>query len=124
MKDMKLKQKEVRRHFIFLPAIYFWQLPEKCPLPALTDDFIDSFMIAFKNPVSAVLFCLAVQEALMEAPWPEELLQHPDGCEYRNESSGELVFRGLRVRMVRHSSPSPRHFASTPRLRTADDSLG
>ncbi|KAG2495324.1 hypothetical protein HYH03_006594 [Edaphochlamys debaryana] len=34
----------------------------------------DSFILAFGSPVDAVAFCLAAQQALLEAPWPRELL--------------------------------------------------
>lgn len=45
----------------------------------------DSFMVAFHSPVSAVWWCLFVQEALVNANWPEELLK----CSYSKEEFDE-----------------------------------
>ncbi|KAG1672359.1 hypothetical protein FOA52_010977 [Chlamydomonas sp. UWO 241] len=41
----------------------------------------DSFIMAFHTATDAVLFCLAVQEQLMAAEWPAELLAHASACE-------------------------------------------
>ncbi len=60
----------------------------------------DSFMVAFPTVVDAVRWCLDVQEVLLAAPWPEELLAQPEAAEVRGE--GGLLFRGLRVRMGVH----------------------
>ncbi|KAG2429952.1 hypothetical protein HYH02_013903 [Chlamydomonas schloesseri] len=40
----------------------------------------DSFLVAFADPASAVAFATACQLALLKAPWPEELLCHPDAA--------------------------------------------
>ena len=59
----------------------------------------DAFVVAFHDPIDAVGWALHVQLALLEAPWPPEVLQHPqarvDVC-----PEGKLLFRGLRVRMA------------------------
>ena len=34
----------------------------------------DAFMVAFFTPLDAILWCIAVQKALLESKWPEELL--------------------------------------------------
>src|SRR5512140_2338104 len=34
----------------------------------------DSFMVAFPSVADAVRWCLDVQEVLLDAPWPQELL--------------------------------------------------
>ena len=60
----------------------------------------DSFMVAFNDPLHAIRFCASVQEELMLADWPAEILAHPDGKEVKDEKTNSLVFRGLRVRMV------------------------
>ncbi|GIL73559.1 hypothetical protein Vretifemale_3702 [Volvox reticuliferus] len=39
----------------------------------------DSFIVAFASPASATAFAVSCQLALLEADWPQELLQHPDG---------------------------------------------
>ncbi|WIA15920.1 hypothetical protein OEZ85_012668 [Tetradesmus obliquus] len=36
----------------------------------------DSFIVAFREALDAVAFCLQVQQALMRADWPQELLTH------------------------------------------------
>ncbi|GIL49563.1 hypothetical protein Vafri_5894 [Volvox africanus] len=40
----------------------------------------DSFIVAFASPASATAFAVSCQLALLEADWPQELLQHPDGA--------------------------------------------
>lgn len=61
----------------------------------------DSFMVAFRTPVTAVWWCLFCQEALMNANWPPNLLNSPFAREEYDEA-GNLIFRGLRVRMGAH----------------------
>ncbi|KAG2453357.1 hypothetical protein HYH02_001581 [Chlamydomonas schloesseri] len=39
----------------------------------------DSFIISFHHPDDALQFSLAVQQALLEEPWPKELLEHEMG---------------------------------------------
>ncbi len=41
----------------------------------------DSFLIAFPSPAAACAYAAAVQLALLEAAWPQQLLVHPDGAE-------------------------------------------
>jgi predicted ATPase/class 3 adenylate cyclase len=60
----------------------------------------DSFMVAFASVVEAVRWCLRAQEALLSAPWPEELLAEPDAAELWHGRA--MVHRGLRVRMGVH----------------------
>jgi len=60
----------------------------------------DSFMVAFASVAEAVRWCLEVQEALLKAPWPEELLAQPEAAEERGPQG--LLYRGLRVRMGVH----------------------
>ncbi|KAL6750967.1 hypothetical protein V8C86DRAFT_758675 [Haematococcus lacustris] len=38
----------------------------------------DAFLCAFHSPLDAVLFCLKLQDALLHATWPQELLHCPD----------------------------------------------
>src|SRR5690606_26860098 len=38
----------------------------------------DSFMVAFPTVADAARWCLDVQEVLLAAPWPEELLAQPE----------------------------------------------
>ncbi|GFR50128.1 hypothetical protein Agub_g12279, partial [Astrephomene gubernaculifera] len=41
----------------------------------------DSFILAFHTPMDAARFALLAQQALLELPWPAELLEHEDGRE-------------------------------------------
>jgi class 3 adenylate cyclase len=62
----------------------------------------DSFMVAFQRPDNAVRWCLAVQNALFNAPWDEHLMEHPDSAQAYS-LCGVLNKRGLRVRMGVHT---------------------
>ncbi|MFL5349221.1 MAG: ATP-binding protein [Hyalangium sp.] len=59
-----------------------------------------AFMLAFTSPVDAVRWCLETQEALLQAPWPEELLAQPEVAEELGPRG--YLHRGLRVRMGVH----------------------
>ena len=56
-------------------------------------------MVAFHDPIDAIGWALHVQLALLEAPWPPELLQQPQ-AKLETCKDGNLLFRGLRVRMA------------------------
>lgn len=76
----------------------------------------DAFMIAFRDPLSAAAFCLATQERLLEAAWPAALLASHDAREERGPE-GNLLYRGLRVRMGIHvGEPEPRVDPLTARM--------
>ncbi|WP_309889673.1 adenylate/guanylate cyclase domain-containing protein [Archangium sp.] len=60
----------------------------------------DSFMVAFSSAVEAVRWCLEAQEALLRAPWPEDLLALSDATV--QQGTRGPVHRGLRVRMGVH----------------------
>ncbi|GFR47039.1 hypothetical protein Agub_g8724 [Astrephomene gubernaculifera] len=59
----------------------------------------DSFILAFHTPHHAVSFCLAAQQALLEAPWPRELLDHaplpPAAADPWDNPSGVVVMTHL-----------------------------
>ena len=57
------------------------------------------FIVAFHDPIDAIGWCLHVQLALLEAPWPSDLLQQPQ-AKVENCQDGRLMFRGLRLRMA------------------------
>lgn len=61
----------------------------------------DAFMVSFKNAEDALKWCLAIQLQLLEADWPQEILESPDGRETRGED-GQLLFKGLSVRVGVH----------------------
>lgn len=63
----------------------------------LTD--ADTFIVAFHDPIDALGWSLHVQLALLEAPWPLDLLQKPQ-AKVETSPDGKLLFRGLRVRMA------------------------
>ena len=56
----------------------------------------DAFMVAFETAERALRFALTLQEALMDADWPKELLSHPQCA-----TDGRL-WGGLCVRMGAH----------------------
>ena len=56
-------------------------------------------MVAFHDPLDAIGWALHVQLALLEAPWPPELLQNAQ-AKLETCPEGKLLFRGLRVRMA------------------------
>ncbi|KAG2495323.1 hypothetical protein HYH03_006593 [Edaphochlamys debaryana] len=52
----------------------------------------DSFILAFGSPVDAVAFCLAAQQGLLEAAWPQELLAlqpPPQGSASGTDTAGD-----------------------------------
>jgi adenylate cyclase len=62
----------------------------------------DAFMVAFQSVSAALLWCLTVQMRLLEESWPREILECAEGRERRARGSGEVVARGLSVRMGIH----------------------
>ncbi|CUM66551.1 uncharacterized protein PRCAT00004220001 [Priceomyces carsonii] len=61
----------------------------------------DAFMVSFSSPTSALLWCFNVQQKLMAADWPAEILETDHCCEITDEY-GNIIFRGLSVRMGIH----------------------
>ena len=61
----------------------------------------DAFMVAFPTPTSALLWCFSVQNVLLNAPWPTEILESPYGKEVF-DSDQNVIFRGLSVRIGAH----------------------
>ena len=58
-------------------------------------------MVSFQTVPAALLWAFNCQIGLLQQEWPRELLEAPDGkIEY--DSEGNLVQRGLRVRMGVH----------------------
>jgi len=62
----------------------------------------DAFMLTFHDVPAAVKFSLAVQEQLLRAEWPEEILVYEGDADEVHATDGALVWRGLRVRMGIH----------------------
>ncbi|KJE92954.1 hypothetical protein CAOG_03826 [Capsaspora owczarzaki ATCC 30864] len=62
----------------------------------------DAFMVAFQDPVDAAAWCMAAQLELMDAEWPQVTLSFA-GCGEQRTANGQLVYRGLRVRMGIHT---------------------
>eukprot|EP00818_Percolomonas_sp_WS_P008387 CAMPEP_0117454410 /NCGR_PEP_ID=MMETSP0759-20121206/10782_1 /TAXON_ID=63605 /ORGANISM="Percolomonas cosmopolitus, Strain WS" /LENGTH=1482 /DNA_ID=CAMNT_0005247587 /DNA_START=160 /DNA_END=4604 /DNA_ORIENTATION=- len=62
----------------------------------------DAYLLAYSNIEKAVECAMRIQLELLEADWPEALLQHEDGKEVRDEN-GNILFRGLRVRVGVHA---------------------
>lgn len=61
----------------------------------------DAFIISFHTPIKALIWCLTVQQHLLTAEWPQELLE-VDECAQKFDKNGNLIFRGLSVRMGIH----------------------
>ncbi|SGZ47638.1 CIC11C00000002144 [Sungouiella intermedia] len=61
----------------------------------------DSFMVSFPTPTSALLWCLTIQNQLLNEDWPSEILETNECCEV-TDSSGNIIYRGLSVRMGIH----------------------
>lgn len=61
----------------------------------------DAFMVSFPSPTAALLWCFNVQQQLLTADWPVEILE-TDQCFEVTDNSGNLIYRGLSVRMGIH----------------------
>ncbi|KAG6877155.1 hypothetical protein C0993_009861 [Termitomyces sp. T159_Od127] len=76
----------------------------------------DAFMCAFPTSLAAVWWCLRVQSELIDVAWPLEILECEDGQPI-NDTSGNLIARGLSVRMGIHCGfPSPEPDPITHRM--------
>ncbi|KAK9718117.1 cysteinyl-tRNA synthetase [Basidiobolus ranarum] len=63
----------------------------------------DAFMVSFPTVSSALRWCLTVQLQLLQADWPQEILNSEDGREIFGPGlTNELLYRGLSVRMGIH----------------------
>ncbi|KAL2065153.1 hypothetical protein VTL71DRAFT_4294 [Oculimacula yallundae] len=76
----------------------------------------DAFMVSFPTATSALLWCFAVQQQLLEVQWPSEVLSSFLGQEvYDNDHN--LIFKGLSVRMGIHwGAPVCEHDPVTRRM--------
>lgn len=61
----------------------------------------DAFMVCFPTATSSLLWCFNVQQALIDAPWPSEILNSTH-CSEVKDSDENVIFRGLQVRMGIH----------------------
>lgn len=61
----------------------------------------DAFMVSFPTVTSALLWCLTTQLELLREDWPQEILDSDEGREIL-DSRGEILYRGLSVRMGIH----------------------
>jgi adenylate cyclase len=61
----------------------------------------DAFMVSFQTATAALLWCFTVQQQLLEQPWPSEILETLH-CQERVDTDGNVIFRGLSVRMGIH----------------------
>lgn len=65
----------------------------------------DAFMVSFKTATAALLWCFSVQSHLLDAPWPQSILDSPH-CAEASDLDGNTIFRGLSVRMgIHYGSP-------------------
>ena len=61
----------------------------------------DAFMVAFPTVTSALLWAFTIQTVLLEVQWPQEILNCIHGEEV-SDPDGNVIFRGLSVRMGIH----------------------
>ncbi|KAJ7769449.1 adenylate cyclase [Mycena metata] len=61
----------------------------------------DCFMCSFPSVLAAVWWCLIIQMELLNVPWPQDILDCPDGRAVYDEM-GRLIYRGLAVRIGIH----------------------
>ena len=61
----------------------------------------DAFMVSFPTATSALLWTFSLQSQLLEAPWPQEVLDSVHGAE-THDADGNVIYRGLSVRMGIH----------------------
>lgn len=62
----------------------------------------DAFIVAFPTITLALQWCFAVQTNLLSADWPFEILESEHGREIYHPERGDLLHRGLSVRMGCH----------------------
>jgi adenylate cyclase len=62
----------------------------------------DAFIVAFPEITTALQWCFAVQTNLLSADWPAEILESENGSEVYHPERGDLLHRGLSVRMGCH----------------------
>ncbi|KAH3685686.1 hypothetical protein WICPIJ_003327 [Wickerhamomyces pijperi] len=61
----------------------------------------DAFMVSFPTVTSAMTWCFNVQQQLLQEDWPSEIIQSQEG-KVINDNDGELIYKGLSVRMGIH----------------------
>ena len=69
----------------------------------------DAFIVSFKNVLDALRWCMTCQLQLLEADWPQEILESHDGQKVYGpkeldhpEEKDTLLYRGLSIRMGLH----------------------
>eukprot|EP01116_Phalansterium_solitarium_P007479 TRINITY_DN2018_c0_g1_i1.p1 TRINITY_DN2018_c0_g1~~TRINITY_DN2018_c0_g1_i1.p1 ORF type:complete len:1271 (-),score=433.53 TRINITY_DN2018_c0_g1_i1:413-4225(-) len=62
----------------------------------------DAFFVAFASVENALRWSLEVQQQLLKLDWPESLFAHRFAAEER-DSSGDVLYRGLRLRIGIHT---------------------
>eukprot|EP01060_Flectonema_neradi_P009698 TRINITY_DN168_c1_g1_i1.p1 TRINITY_DN168_c1_g1~~TRINITY_DN168_c1_g1_i1.p1 ORF type:complete len:1756 (+),score=296.81 TRINITY_DN168_c1_g1_i1:117-5384(+) len=63
----------------------------------------ECFLIAFHHEKDGLFFSISLQEALLDAPWPPQLLSMQGCREAFNNSTGSRIWRGLRTSISLHS---------------------
>lgn len=80
-------------------------IPKFCGYEVTTEG--DSFTIAFHDPLDAIQYCLAAQLELLQQDWPEDFESNEETATVVGKS-GQLLFKGLRVRMAIATGPVDR----------------
>lgn len=63
----------------------------------------DAFIIAFHDPLDAATFAINLQQALLTIPWPSDVLKNKHS-QTEARQDGDLLFKGLRVRVAIHTA--------------------
>ncbi|KNC47688.1 uncharacterized protein AMSG_03919 [Thecamonas trahens ATCC 50062] len=71
----------------------------------------DSFVVAFHTAAEAVRTAIELQTKLLDLEWPADVLQDRKVPVVEDEATGELLFRGLRVRIGIHWCEPSRSFS-------------
>lgn len=76
----------------------------------------DAFMVSFFTALDALLWCTAVQKALIAAEWPEDFLEQP-AARVEYSPDGTKILGGIRIRMGIHTGkPNCRRNPVTGRM--------
>ncbi len=61
-----------------------------------------SFCMGFHRTIDALEWCDEVQQELVNAEWPEPLMEHPGAAMEWGDTDDRVIFKGLRVRIGLH----------------------
>jgi class 3 adenylate cyclase len=62
----------------------------------------DAFMVTFFHPLDAIRWCIAVQKALCDCDWPDDILKEANAKKELDSTNAKTQFNGIRIRMGLH----------------------